>query len=153
MRVLLQRVRTAKVTIAGTTVGEIGQGLALLVAIAPTDSTAELQWMANKCLHLRLFPDPEHPETSWQSSVQDIGGAILVVSQFTLYGDCRRGRRPSFSGSAAPEVARSRYAEFVELLRQSGLNVATGQFGAQMQVQVVNEGPVTLWLEREAQLD
>ncbi|WP_281248333.1 D-aminoacyl-tRNA deacylase [Spirulina major] len=101
-----------------------------------------------KCLNLRIFPSPDGQ--AWAQSVQEIGGELLVISQFTLYGDGRKGRRPSFSGSARPEQAEILYDRFVELLRAEGITVATGQFGAMMQVEIHNDGPVTLWLERDA---
>jgi D-tyrosyl-tRNA(Tyr) deacylase len=149
MRVVLQRVNASRVTVEGRVVGKIGRGLNLLVGIADTDTEAELDWMARKCLDLRLFPNPEGSADRWELSVQDISGELLVVSQFTLYGDCRKGRRPSFSRSAAPEPAQRLYEQFVEKLRQSGLRVETGEFGAMMQVAIDNDGPVTLLLERE----
>lgn len=148
MRVVLQRVRASRVVVAGDVVGDIGRGLTLLVGIAPTDTVTELDWMARKCLDLRLFPSPESDR--WDQSVQDIQGEILVVSQFTLYGDCRKGRRPSFDQAAPPAQAKALYDAFVERLRASGLRVATGRFGAMMQVEITNDGPVTLLLERTA---
>ena len=148
MRVLIQRVTASSVAVDGIVMGEIGQGLNLLVGIAPTDTVAELEWMANKCLSLRLFPEGESDR--FDKSVVDIGGELLVVSQFTLYGDGRKGRRPSFSGAAAPERAEAHYEAFIALLRKSGLNVETGKFGAKMNVAIANDGPVTLWLEKEA---
>ncbi len=129
-------------------IGQIGRGLNLLVAIAPTDTPEELDWMARKCLDLRLFADTASGR--WDKSVQEIGGELLVISQFTLYGDCRKGRRPSFSNSAPPDQAEALYNQFVERLRASGLKIETGQFGAMMQVNIENDGPVTLLLEREA---
>jgi D-tyrosyl-tRNA(Tyr) deacylase len=150
MRVVIQRVKSSQVEITGNVVGKIGQGLNLLVGIADTDTEAELEWMARKCLELRLFPGNPNSNQRWDKSVQEIGGEILVVSQFTLYGDCRKGRRPSFDRSAAPEKARSLYEKFVEKLRKSNLRVETGEFGAMMQVSIENDGPVTLVLEREA---
>lgn len=158
MRVVIQRVKSSQVTVDGQIVGKIGLGLNLLVGIASTDTEAELEWMARKCLELRLFPAQESnegvsmrpPVVPWQKSLQEIGGEILVVSQFTLYGDCRKGRRPSFDRSAVPESAKTLYESFVAKLRQSGLRVETGQFGAMMQVSIENDGPVTLLLEREA---
>lgn len=149
MRVVVQRVKSSQVTVEGETVGKIGRGLNLLVAIAPTDTEAELDWMVRKCLDLRLFPR-EAAESRWELSVRDLGGEILVISQFTLYGDCRKGRRPSFSNSAAPSLAQKLYNRFVDKLRASGLRVETGRFGAMMQVSIENDGPVTLLLEREA---
>ncbi|TVP64418.1 MAG: D-tyrosyl-tRNA(Tyr) deacylase [Leptolyngbya sp. LCM1.Bin17] len=157
MRVVVQRVTASRVTVAGQVVGSIGRGLNLLVGIAPTDTTAELTWMARKCLDLRLFPSlsrdrpaQQGADQRWDQSVRDIQGEILVVSQFTLYGDCRKGRRPSFDRAAAPAQAEARFNQFVDLLRDSGLRIETGQFGAMMQVRIDNDGPVTLWLEREA---
>ncbi|BAZ26234.1 D-tyrosyl-tRNA(Tyr) deacylase [Kalymmatonema gypsitolerans NIES-4073] len=149
MRVIIQRVKSSQVTVNGEIVGKIGRGLNLLVGIADTDTDAELDWMVRKCLELRLFPDEEEGDR-WQKSVQEIGGELLVVSQFTLYGDCRKGRRPSFDRSAAPEIAQELHNRFVDKLRSSGLRVETGQFGAMMQVSIENDGPVTLLLEREA---
>ncbi len=148
MRVVLQRVQASRVEVAGEIVGEIGRGLMLLVGIAPTDTATELDWMARKCLDLRLFPSPDSDR--WDQSVQDIQGEILVVSQFTLYGDCRKGRRPSFDQAAPPTQAEALYDQFVERLRGSGLRIETGRFGAMMQVEISNDGPVTLWLERDA---
>jgi D-tyrosyl-tRNA(Tyr) deacylase len=147
MRVIIQRVKSSQVEVAGVVVGKIGRGLNLLVGIADTDTEAELEWMTRKCLELRLFPGNDSGSDRWEKSVQEIGGELLVVSQFTLYGDCRKGRRPSFTRSAAPESAQKLYEQFVETLRQSGLRVETGQFGAMMQVSIENDGPVTLLLE------
>ena len=144
----MQRVTASRVAVDGQVVGDIGRGLNLLVGIAPTDTAAELTWMARKCLDLRLFPSPG--SNRWDLSVQDIQGEILVISQFTLYGDCRKGRRPSFDGAAPPAQAEALYNEFVDRLRASGLQVETGKFGAMMQVEIHNDGPVTLLLERDA---
>lgn len=146
MRVVIQRVTSSQVTVGGEIIGKIGRGLNLLVGIAPTDTEVELNWMANKCLNLRLFPSDDG--NSWDYSVQEIGAELLVVSQFTLYGDCRKGRRPSFSASASPQQAKPLYEQFVNQLRASGLHVATGEFGAMMEVSIENDGPVTLLLER-----
>lgn len=148
MRVVVQRVTTAQVTVADRVVGQINRGLVLLVGFTDTDTAAELTWMARKCLDLRLFPAPEGDR--WDYSVQDIQGDLLVVSQFTLYGDGRKGRRPSFDRAAPPAQAEALYDQFVDLLKASGLRVETGQFGAMTQVSLVNNGPVTLLLEREA---
>ena len=150
MRAIIQRVKSSQVEIDGQIVGQIGCGLNLLVGIADTDTEAELDWMARKCLELRLFPDSAGDTGRWNKSVQDIGGELLVVSQFTLYGDCRKGRRPSFDRAAAPERAEIFYDQFVEKLRQSGLKVETGVCGAMMQVSIENDGPVTLVLDRDA---
>jgi len=149
MRVILQRVKSSQVTVGGQTVGKIGRGLNLLVGIAATDTEAQLDWMVRKCLELRLF-GAEEGSDRWQKSIMEIDGELLVISQFTLYGDCRKGRRPSFDRSAAPEAAKNLYNLFVEKLRDSGLKVETGEFGAMMQVSIENDGPVTLLLEREA---
>ncbi|BAW95160.1 D-tyrosyl-tRNA(Tyr) deacylase [[Synechococcus] sp. NIES-970] len=148
MKIVLQRVNHSQVLVAGQIVGQIQQGYTLLVGFTPSDTQAELQWLARKCLDLRLFPDSAG--NPWQCSIQDIQGEILVVSQFTLYGDCRKGRRPSFSAAAAPEQAEILYEQFVTLLRESGLKIQTGRFGSMMQVEISNDGPVTLVLEREA---
>lgn len=148
MRVIIQRVQSSQVTVEGEVISKIGRGLNLLVGIAATDTETELAWMARKCLELRLFPSEESDR--FECSVQDIGGELLVISQFTLYGDCRKGRRPSFERAAAPQQAERLYEQFVELLRQSGLQVKTGKFGAMMQVSIENQGPVTLILERES---
>ncbi len=151
MRVVLQRVRSSSVIVDGKAIGKIGRGLNLLAGISPTDTEAELDWMTRKCLELRLFPDLSG-DKAWSKSVMDIQGEILVVSQFTLYGDCRKGRRPSFSGSASPNLAEPLYDRFITKLKQSGLFIATGKFGAMMEVNIENDGPVTLILEKEVSL-
>jgi D-aminoacyl-tRNA deacylase len=149
MRVIIQRVKSSQVIVNGEIIGKIGRGLNLLVGIANTDTDAEIDWMVRKCLELRLFADEEGSDR-WQKSVQEIAGELLVVSQFTLYGDCHKGRRPSFDRSAAPQAAEDLYNRFVTKLKDSGLHVQTGQFGAMMQVTIENDGPVTLLLEKEA---
>ena len=149
MRVVIQRVKFSQVTVNSEIVGKIGRGLNLLVAIASTDTERELDWMVRKCLELRLFGGEEESHR-WEKSIQEIGGELLVISQFTLYGDCRKGRRPSFDRSATPHAAEDLYNHFVAKLRESGLRVETGKFGAMMQVSIENDGPVTLLLEREA---
>lgn len=149
MRVIIQRVRSSQVRVNGEIVGKIEKGLNLLVGIATNDSINEINWMVRKCLELRLFSD-ENSESKWTKSVQDIGGELLVISQFTLYGDCRQVRRPSFSNSAPPAEAEKLYNLFVEQLKKSGLKVETGIFGAMMEVSINNDGPVTLLLEKEA---
>lgn len=146
MRVILQRVTSSQVLVAGEVIGKIDRGVNLLVGIAETDTEVELDWMARKCLDLRVFPDGE--QGRFDRSIQEINGEILVVSQFTLYGDCRKGRRPSFDQAAAPNRAEQMYERFVEKLRESGLKVETGKFGAMMQVSIENDGPVTLILEK-----
>lgn len=127
--------------------GRIGTGFLLLVGFSHGDTDAELDWMTEKIIGLRVFPDNEQ---RMNRDILDIGGALLVVSQFTLYGDVRKGRRPSFIGAARPEHAELLYNQFVTALRQLGVHVETGEFGAMMDVELVNDGPVTLMLEREA---
>lgn len=145
MRVLLQRVSRAEVRVAGRVVGAIGRGYLLLVGFSGTDVEATVPWMADKIAGLRLFADGEG---KMNLALEEVGGALLVVSQFTLYGDASKGRRPSFVDAARPEVAVPLYERFVTALRERGLTVATGEFGAMMDVELVNDGPVTLWLER-----
>ena len=145
MRVLLQRVSRAEVRIDGRTAGRIGRGFALLVGWTHLDAEGQLAWMAEKVAGLRLFGDAEG---KMNRSLSDVGGGCLVVSQFTLYGDASRGRRPSFVDAARPEVAIPLYERFVALLRERVPDVATGEFGAMMEVELVNDGPVTLWIER-----
>ena len=145
MRVVLQRVSRARVTVEGRVTGEIGRGLLLLVGLTAGDTEDTLRWMAEKVVGLRVFTDDEG---KMNRSVEEVDGALLVVSQFTLYGDASRGRRPSFVEAARPEVAIPLYERFVELLRAAGRRVETGEFGAMMEVELVNDGPVTLVLER-----
>ena len=147
MRVVLQRVSEASVTIAGRTAGQIGRGFLLLVGFAPTDTMAEVTWMADKVSGLRLFSDADG---KMNLDLAAVDGALLVVSQFTLYGDAEKGRRPSFINAARPEIAIPLYDAMLATLRERGLTVASGEFGADMQVALVNDGPVTLLLEREA---
>jgi D-tyrosyl-tRNA(Tyr) deacylase len=144
MRALLQRVTYAKVEVGGQLVSEIGPGLLVLLGVAKSDTAADARFLAGKIAQLRIFPD----ETGKMNrSVEEAGGAVLAVSQFTLYGDCRKGRRPSFDSAAAPEQARALYEEFVRALRATGLPVETGVFQAHMQVSLVNDGPVTVMVE------
>ena len=145
MRIVLQRVTRARVTVSERVTGEIGPGLLLLVGFTEGDGDDAVAWMAEKVAGLRIFADDEG---KMNRSVQDVGGGLLVVSQFTLYGDTRKGRRPSFVEAARPEVAIPLYERFVETLRATGLPVQTGEFGAMMDVELVNDGPVTLILER-----
>ena len=146
MRVVLQRVSEARVIIDGRVVGDIGIGHLLLVGFTKGDSTDEAEWMADKVVGLRVFNDAD---AKMNRDLEDVGGSLLVVSQFTLYGDTRKGRRPSFVHAAPPEIAIPLYEKFVELLeaRVPG-RVATGEFGAMMDVFLVNDGPVTLVLEK-----
>ncbi|HEY0035414.1 MAG TPA: D-aminoacyl-tRNA deacylase [Longimicrobium sp.] len=145
MRIVLQRVARARVTVGERVTGEIGPGLLLLVGFTEGDGDDALAWMAEKVAGLRIFADDEG---KMNRSVQDAGGGLLVVSQFTLYGDTRKGRRPSFVEAARPEIAIPLYERFLQMLRATGLPVQTGEFGAMMQVELVNDGPVTLILER-----
>jgi D-tyrosyl-tRNA(Tyr) deacylase len=147
MRVVLQRVSRASVTIAGRVVGAIGTGFCLLVGFTHGDTVSQVDWMAEKVSGLRLFSDPEG---KMNLGLGDVRGAVLVVSQFTLYGDAGKGRRPSFIEAARPEVAIPLYEAFVAALRARGLAVQTGEFGAMMEVELLNDGPVTLILERSA---
>lgn len=147
MRVLLQRVSRAKVTVEGRVTGEIGRGLLLLVGIRQGDTEREVDWMVQKCLGLRIWPDEAG---KMDRSVQDVGGAMLAVSQFTLYGEAQKGRRPDFIQAARPETAQPLFDRFVAGCRQAGMSVSAGVFGAHMEVELVNDGPVTLLLEREA---
>jgi D-aminoacyl-tRNA deacylase len=147
MRVVLQRVSRASVTIEGKTAGAIERGFCLLVGFTHGDTEATVDWMAEKVAGLRLFPDVEG---KMNLGLDEVGGAVLVVSQFTLYGDSAKGRRPSFVDAARPEQAIPLYERFVSALRGRGLEVATGEFGAHMMVEIHNDGPVTLILERNA---
>ena len=147
MRCVVQRVDAAEVRVARETVGRIGRGLLVLAAFAADDGEAEMDWMARKLVALRLFNDDEG---RINLSLRDVGGGLLLVSQFTLYGDCRRGNRPSFVGSAPPDVARDLYARFGERLRAEWPEVAEGVFGAAMDVSLTNSGPVTVIVDRDA---
>jgi D-tyrosyl-tRNA(Tyr) deacylase len=146
MRAVVQRVRRAEVRVRGEVIGRIGPGLVVLVGIAKTDSEADLKILAEKTVNLRVFEDEQG---RMNRSLLDTGGQVLCVSQFTLYGDCRKGRRPSYDQAAAPEAARLLYEAFVATLRAYGVPVATGQFQAMMEVELVNDGPVTLLLDSE----
>lgn len=147
MKVVVQRSKQAKVVIDGESVGSITSGLVLLVGITHEDTDADVRWMADKIAGLRIFED----ETGKMNlSVTDIGGQLLSISQFTLYGDCRKGRRPNFMAAARPEQAEKLYDLLNETLRSMGLAVETGRFGAMMDVELVNSGPVTIILESGA---
>lgn len=149
MRVLLQRVSRAEVRIrengSSRVSGRIGRGFLVLVGLTHTDGEPQLAWMADKIVGLRLFADADG---KMNLALGDVSGALLVVSQFTLYGDAEKGRRPSFIDAARPEVAIPLYERFLALLRERGVGVEAGEFGAMMDVELVNDGPVTLWLER-----
>ena len=144
MRIVLQRVSRASVTIDGTIAGTIGRGFCLLVGYAPDDTPDVVSWMADKVAGLRPFSDAEG---KMNLGLSEVGGELLVISQFTLYGDTSKGRRPSFIGAARPEIAIPLHDHFMAELRGRGLTVATGRFGADMQVELVNDGPVTFWME------
>ena len=145
MRLLLQRVSRAEVRVGGRVTGRIGRGYVLLVGFATGDTEEKATWMADKVVVLRLFADADD---KMNLSLAEVSGALLVVSQFTLYGDSAKGRRPSFIGAATPDVANPLYERFLTLLRERGAPVEAGEFGAMMEVELVNDGPVTLWLER-----
>jgi len=149
MRVVLQRVSQAKVRVGSRTTGQIGPGFLVLVGFAPADTEASLTWMAEKILGLRVFADDQG---KMNRDLVEANGSLLVVSQFTLYGDASKGRRPSFIGAAQPDIAAALYEKFVAMLREQGarssIRVETGEFGAMMDVELVNDGPVTLILEK-----
>lgn len=147
MRAVVQRVTRAEVRVDGACVGRIEAGIVVLVGVAKEDTPDVGRYLAEKIVNLRIFPDNEG---RMNRSLLETGGAILCVSQFTLYGDCRKGRRPSYDRAAAPEPARSLYELFVEQLRSFGVPVQTGRFQAMMQIELINDGPVTLLLESEA---
>jgi D-aminoacyl-tRNA deacylase len=147
MRVVLQRVSRASVAIDGRVAGSIDRGFCLLVGFTHVDTTTQVDWMAEKVAGLRLFTDSEG---KMNLGLEEVGGGVLVVSQFTLYGDSSKGRRPSFIQAARPEVAIPLYQRFLIALRERGLTVASGEFGADMQVEIHNDGPVTLILDRTA---
>ncbi len=145
MRVVLQRVSRASVKVNGHVVGAIQRGFLLLVGFKAGDGDEAVKWMADKIVGLRVFADAQG---RMNRDLSDVGGAVLVVSQFTLYGDVRKGRRPSFAGAAPPDEAAINYERFVEEIEKRGIPVATGQFGAVMRVESVNDGPVTFILDR-----
>jgi D-tyrosyl-tRNA(Tyr) deacylase len=147
MRIVIQRVSRAAVRVGERTIGEIGRGFCVLSGWTHDDTAAEVEWMADKVAGLRLFADAEG---KMNLALADVGGAVLLVSQFTLYGDTQRGRRPSFVAAAQPEHAVPLYERFAAALRGRGLEVATGEFGAMMEVELVNDGPVTLVVDRHA---
>jgi len=144
MRAVVQLVERASVKVAGSIIAEIGPGLAVLLGVHKNDTPADVQMLAEKIAHLRIFPDQGK---LMNLSVLDVGGAILVVSQFTLYGDCRKGRRPSYSNAAPPEIAEKLYEMFIAETKRLNIPVASGKFQAMMDVELVNQGPVTLLLD------
>jgi len=145
MRVLLQRVTHGRVSVEGRPLGEIGNGVVLLVGVSPEDGEEQVRYLTQKIAHLRIFED-EHGKLN--RSLLETGGEALVISQFTLYADTRKGRRPSFTQAARPEHANPLVQRFVESLRELGVPTQSGQFGAHMLVEIHNDGPVTIWLER-----
>lgn len=144
MKACIQRVSSARVRVEGEVVGEIGRGLLVLLGVAAGDGPAELRWMVDKVLGLRIFDDGEG---KMNLALADVSGELLVVSQFTLLGDCRKGRRPSFIGAAPPEIAERMYEEFVAAARAAGVTTATGRFRTTMAVELVNDGPVTILID------
>ena len=147
MKAVVQRVISASVTVSGEVIGKIAHGLLVFVGVEHGDGTADVQYIADKIRDLRVFENPSEPSRHFDRSVSDVGGGVLVVSQFTLGADCRKGRRPSFDAAAPPDVARPIYDAFVRELRSAGLMVETGAFQATMHVSLVNDGPVTLLLD------
>ena len=144
MRAVIQRVKEARVEVSGRTVGAIGRGLLVLLGIERSDSEGDADYLVSKIVHLRVFEDGDQ---KFNLSLKDVGGAVLVVSQFTLLGDCRKGRRPSFDAAAPPDKARGLYEYFIASVAQNGLAAATGEFQASMEVFLVNDGPVTVLLD------
>ena len=146
MRAVVQRVSQASVSIRGETVGSIGPGLVVLLGIHKEDTEQEIKWMTDKIVHLRIFEDESG---KMNRSLVDIGKEMLIVSQFTLYGDCRKGRRPGYSSAAPPEKAEPMYRKFIELVKKHKIKTATGQFQEMMEVSITNSGPVTLLLDSD----
>jgi D-tyrosyl-tRNA(Tyr) deacylase len=144
MRAVLQRVSSARILVAGEVVGQINHGLLVLLGVARPDTEAQARWLAEKIIGLRIFSDDAG---KMNRDVTEVGGEVLVVSQFTLYGDCQKGRRPSFIDAAPPEIAVPLYEAFVTEVRALGVRTATGRFGAMMRVELVNDGPVTVIVE------
>ncbi len=146
MRAVVTRVRSATVTIGGQTAGQIGRGFLILLGVGPQDGEAQCRKLAEKALGLRVFKDENG---KMNLGLEQVGGQVLVVSQFTLYGSCRKGRRPSFTGAADPELGERMYGRFLELCREMGFPPQHGQFGADMQVESINDGPVTILLDTD----
>lgn len=145
MRIVIQRVRQGRVSVNGEIIAEIGQGIVILVGVGPADGEEQARYLAEKIANLRIFED-EHGKIN--RSLLEVNGSAIVVSQFTLYADTRKGRRPSFTDAAPPELASPLVERFAEMLREQGVETKTGQFGAHMLVEIANDGPVTIWLER-----
>ena len=150
MRIVLQRVKSARVDVAGETVGAIGVGLAILLGVTQTDKKEDAEYLADKVVKLRIFPDEAG---RMNRSLEEAGGSLLVVSQFTLYGDCRKGRRPSFDHAAPPEQARVLYDYFIQHLKSSNIAVETGVFQAEMEIHLTNDGPVTFIIDSKRPID
>ena len=150
MRAILTRVSSASVTIDGERVGQIGKGFLILLGVGPEDTEKECRALAEKCLALRIFEDENG---KMNLGLESVGGEVLVVSQFTLYGNCRKGRRPSFVGAAGPELGNVLYEKFLDICRELGYEPQHGRFGADMKVESVNDGPVTLILDTDELLD
>jgi len=148
MRAVVQRVSKASISINGKIVGQINKGLVILLGVKNGDDQSDAKFLAKKCVNLRIFADNEG---KFNLSALEVGGELLAISQFTLYGDTRKGRRPSFVEAAPPEISKPLYEKFVDYLRESGLKVATGEFGAMMLVEIHNDGPVTIILESKEQ--
>ncbi len=146
MRAIIQRVSEASVTVDKTVTGSIKKGILVLAGMKGSDTDNDLEWMAGKIINLRIFEDEQG---KMNLSLKDIEGEMLIVSQFTLYGDCRKGRRPGFSEAAPPDIAERLYLRFIDKIRAAGIATATGQFQADMKVQLINDGPVTLMLDTE----
>ncbi len=144
MRAVLQRVKKCRVTVSGEISGEIGAGILIFLGVGPEDSDEDVRYLAEKTVHLRIFPDDAG---KMNRSLLETGGGMLIVSQFTLLGDCRKGRRPSFARAAPPDLAENLYLAFVEEIEKLGVTASTGSFGAMMEVDLVNDGPVTLLLD------
>jgi D-aminoacyl-tRNA deacylase len=144
MRLVIQRVSEASVTVEGAVTGAIGSGLVVFIGVGRTDAEPDADYLCDKLLHLRIFPDEAG---KMNRNIQEAGGALLLISQFTLYGDCRRGRRPSFDAAAPPDRAAELYEYFVGIAKRSPVPVETGKFQASMQVHLVNQGPVTIWID------
>lgn len=144
MRAVIQRVARGKVSVAGVTIGEIGSGLVVLVGVGRGDGQADVDYLVDKTVNLRIFEDDQG---KMNRSLLEVGGAVLAISQFTLYGDARKGRRPSFSDAAPPDEGRALYEQYMDGLRAAGIRVERGEFGAMMAVELVNDGPVTILLD------
>ena len=147
MRACIQRVGKARVTVAGQVCGQIAEGLLVLLGVGEEDREEDIHWMAKKIVHLRIFPDAVG---QMNRSVLEVDGQLLIVSQFTLYGNCRKGRRPSFVEAATPEQAEAYYDRLVTLAVAEGASVATGKFRAEMEVELINTGPVTIWIDSKS---